>query len=307
MKAFYFYNHQNKGLPLVRALESAGWTWTGQSASAEFILSDIDHPSRRKSLDAFHRQGKRIFVYPHSARPTLFHDFYGYPVYPHVAAGFQSAPGHVEILRRTGVEYPIEVVGWYLSPMRAFQPREKVRKVLFAPIHPTGSGHLSAIDRKINADAFKRLLNLVYSGDIDLTVRFICRLEQNGLWVNDFVKYVQGELDQSYKEIDEADLVVSHQTCAYIAIARGVPTVMMGEDVPPRAGCEELGDFHYSRSWDKYKDLLMYPLDILAEDDTRALLIRAAWSDYEIALWRARMIGQPFEPQRFVETLERYL
>ena len=304
---FYFYNHQNKGLPLVRAMEAAGWTWTAQSSRAKCIFSDSDVPSRTRSLTSFHQMGKTIFLYSHAARPNLFNDFAGYPPFPHIAANFVFAAGHIEILRRIGLTYPMEVVGWYLCPLRPFQPRERAYRVLFAPIHPNNNGTLSKIDRKINADTFRKLLPLVESGEIQLTVRFLRGLERNGLWLVDGVTYVEGQPDQSYEQIDAADLVVSHQTFAHIAIARGVPTVMMSESTPPRIGCEETKNFQFVQRWDDYKDLMMYPLDILTEDDTPALFQRAIQSDQEIADWRARLIGQPFDPFAFVQTVMRYL
>jgi hypothetical protein len=304
---FYFYNHQNKGLPLVRAMEAAGWRWTSQSSHAQAIFSDSDVPSRSKSLTSFHQRGKKIFLYPHAARPNLFNDFEGYPPFPHTTAHFIPAIGHAEILRLIGLRHTFEVTGWYLCPIRPFQPREQVRKILFAPIHPNSNGTLSTADKKINADTMRKLMPLVESGEIELTIRFLRGLEKNGLWPVDGVNYIEGQPDQSFEQIDAADVVVSHQTFAHIAVARGVPTVMMGEDVPPRIGCEEYGTFQYVRNFDRYKHLLMYPLDILAEENTPALLERAVRSDAEIADWRARLIGQPFDPCDFVPLVKKYL
>lgn len=304
---FYFYLHQNKGRPLLEAMKAAGWTPTGQAANAAAVFSDSDVPSRMKSLNGFLRRGAKIFLYPHAARPNLFNDFEGYPWCPKVTAHFVSAEGHIEILKRVGIGHKFEVTGWYLCPMKPFEPRTQARKILFAPIHPNSNGTLSKSDRKVNADTMRKLQPLVESGEIDLTIRFLRGLDKNGLWEVPGVTYIEGQPDQTYSQIDDADLVVSHQTFAYIAIARGVPTVMMGEDVPPRIGCEEYGTFKYVMNFDKYKDLLMYPLDILAEDDTLGLFERAIRSDTEIADWRRRLIGEPFDPLNFVRTVKRYL
>lgn len=306
---FYFFNHQNKGLPLVRAMEAAGWVWTAQAGQAEVVFSDSDVPSRAKSLASFHQRGKKIFLYPHAARPNLFNDLSGYPPFPHVSAHFVTAAGHIDVLKRIGVRHTFEVTGWYLCPMRPFQLKERAYKVLYAPIHPNGNGKLSTIDKKLNADVYNLLLPLARAGEIQLTVRYLRGLVKNGLWEMPGVTYVEGVPDQSYAEIDQADLVIGHQTFAWIAIARGVPTIMMGEEVPPRIGCEETRDFQFTRSWEKYKDLLMYPLDILspASQDVRELFARAIRSDEEIADWRTRMIGEPFDPGRFVDVVKWYL
>jgi hypothetical protein len=304
---FYLFNHQNKGTALVRALQQAGWNWTAQLGRADVIFSDSDVPARAKILQSFHQRGRKVFLYPHAARPTLFNDFVGYPPCPTIDAGFVTAAGHLPIMRAVGISYPIEAMGWHFCPMKAFTPRPEHRRVLFAPIHPNSNGTLSTGDRRLNADTLRKLLPLVRSGEIQLTVRYLRDLTKNGLRIEDGVTYVQGEPDQSYDQIDQADVVISHQTFAYIAIARGVPTVMMGEDVPPRIGCEELHDFQYARSFDKYKDLLMYPYDILAVEDVCGLLQRAVRSDEEIADWRTRLIGEPFDGPRFVQFVEKYL
>lgn len=292
---------------MVRALELSGWIWTAGSGGADIILSDSDVPSRAKSLASFHQRGKKIFLYPHAARPTLFNDFEGYPPSPYIDAHFLTAAGHIEIMRSIGIKYPLEVIGWYLCPMKPFQPRTEARRILFAPIHPNSNGTLPSIDRTMNANVLRKLVPLVKAGEIQLTIRYLRGLEQNGLWIEDKVTYIQGEPDQTYTQIDEADLVIAHQTFAYIAIARGVPTVMVGEDVPPRVGCEEYRTFQYARSFEKYKDLLMYPFDILKEDDTLALFQRAVQSDCEIADWRTRLIGEPFNAAHFVQLVEKYL
>jgi len=304
---FYFYNHQNKSLAMINALQAAGWEWTAQAGHADMVFSDSDVPSRVRSLESFRRRGKKIFIVPHAARPNLFNDFEGYPSYLHVAAEFVAAAGHIEIQKRAGVRHNFEVIGWYLCPIQSFQPRPQAKKILFAPIHPNGNLSLPQVDRQINIDTFKRLLPLVEAGEIELTVRFLRGLERNGLWLVDGVTYIEAQPDQAYIQIDQADRVVSHQTFAHIAVARGVPTVMMGESVPPRIGCDERNNFQYILHFDRYKDLLMFPLDILAEDDTLALFQRAIRDDCEIADWRTRMIGEPFDPGGFVRTVEKYL
>lgn len=304
---FYLFNHQNKGTALVRALQQAGWNWTAQLGRADVIFSDSDVPARAKILASFHQRGKKIFLYPHAARPTLFNDFPGYPPSPYIDAHYITAAGHVPIMRSIGLPYPLEVMGWHLCPMKPFEPRTSARRVLFAPIHPNSNGTLSVGDRKINADTLRKLLPLVRSGEIELTIRYLRGLDKNGIWKEDGITYIEGDPDQSYAQIDDADVVIAHQTFAYIAIARGVPVIMMGEDVPPRMGCEEHRDFQYARSWKKYKDLLMYPFDILAADDVAALFQRAVQSDCEIADWRTRLIGEPFNGPRFVKLVEKYL
>ena len=61
------------------------------------------------------------------------------------------------------------------------------------------------------------------------------------------------------------------------------------------------------KSWDKYKDVLMFPLDILESNDTTSLLELACHSDEPIREWKKKFIGNEFDPKKFVEILESYL
>ena len=51
----------------------------------------------------------------------------------------------------------------------------------------------------------------------------------------------------------------------------------------------------------------MYPLDILHTDDPMALMEQAADSDIMIADWKKRMIGEAFDPVKFVEIVKGYV
>jgi hypothetical protein len=301
----YCFNHQGKGQPYLSALFNAGFT-NARPYEAQVILIDIDNPGRVNPLRHSLKVGKsRLFIYPHSARPAIAWDGLFKPS-RYTTAQFVCAPGHVDVLRSYGYEKPLHVTGWAYTPIKAFKPVESPRRVLFAPIHPTKRGFLSELDKKINAATFERLYRLAQSGEIDLSVRFIRGLANNGLTRRDGVEYIEGNTDLNFDDAKSNDLVVSHQTYAYSCVALGIPVLMMSEETPPRNGGSE-ETFTFVQSWDKYKDLIMYPLDILAEDDTLGLIRRACASDAEIADWRSRIIGEPFDPVKFVQTVRGYL
>lgn len=306
-KKFFAINHQGKADVLIKALIEHGWQQTRRPVEAVFSLSDVDiHPNAIR-LEEFDKMGIKNFLYPHAARPNLFHDFPGFSPSPFVTASFVAAQGHVDILNQIHTKHKLEVIGWFLCPLREFHPRKTCRKVIFAPIHPNSDGSLSDLDKKINRDTFYKLIPLVRAGEIELTVRFIRGLESSGLWHEKQVTYVQVEPRISVAEIDCTDLIISHQTFAALGVARGTPTIMMGEDRPPRVGSPTKGDFRLAKSWEKYSSMLMYPLDILAEDDILGLMKRAISTDESIKDWRERLIGEPFDPRYFVRTLESYL
>ena len=267
----------------------------------KFVLTDNAVLSRQKRLDELLRHGvQKFFIYPHAGRPSLVSAFY--ENWKHITAEFVSAPGHMEVMRRAGNENKLHVVGWSLCPLREFQSRDVIRYVLFAPIHPRNS----AIDRKINQAVLDKLYPLVQSKRIRLTVRYLAPFEGNGIKRYDGVEYIEGTAGPAWKQIDAADVVISHQTFAFLAVARGVPTLMMGEDIRPHVEYRN-GTFIEARGWEDYRDLLMYPLDILYSTDPLGMMEKAAQSDEAIRGWRKRMIGESFDGGKFVETIESYL
>ena len=293
--------HQNKECRFVEALSKHFMVTEAPSRESLFCLTDYDMKSRQYLLEKYrnHYGIERFFIYPHSARPPVMQDIY--PAWVHTTAQFVASDGHAEILRRFGYKKPVHVVGWHLSPILPFKKCEKPHKILFAPIHP----RMSYVDKQINHAAFEKLYPLARSGKIDLTVRYIASLEKSGLKQLEGIRYVRGEQDSSFAMIDEADLVISHQTFAFMAVARGVPTLMMSEETPPH---DFKGDeMIYVPSWYKYKDLMMYPLDLLADGDAYELMQRAGESDHEIADWRKRMIGKPFNQAAFLDAVQSYL
>jgi hypothetical protein len=302
---FFAFNHQGKADAYIRAMTARGWKETKDPGEARFIFSDSNVLNRGKSLDTYGK-GKKVFIYPHAAIPNLFWDMPGQDFKRRIDCHFVPAQGHADAMRAYGFPHPIEVVGWSLSRLLPFKPKQEIKTILFGPIHPNSNGFLCDLDRSINRRAFEALLKVSAFCESELVVRHIGDVKANGIWKAGGVQYIQGEKNQSTNEIDRADLVVSSQTFLYLAIARGIPALSMGEGYPVRWGGTEqaLTSVH---SWEKYKDILMYPLDILAGSDPIGLIERATCSDEFIQEWRERMIGKPFEMGLLADKVEAYL
>lgn len=302
--AFLCFNHQGKGEPFIRALQKKYRYLPGTLYHKDlgFVLTDNDVLNRRVKLENLRRAGiKKFFVYPHAARPSLVSAFY--ETWPHTTVQFVVNGHHAEVMRRLGHVGKLESVGWSLCPIVEFKPRSIVKNVLFAPIHPRNS----AIDKKLNQAVLDKLYPLARAGAIRLTVRYLEPFEGNGIIrYENHVDYRPGTVAPSYTMIDESDVVIAHQTYAYIAVARGVPTLMMGEDFPPHIEYRD-GKRLEARGWQDYKDLIIYPLDILNEDDTLSMMAKAAASDQAIKTWRDRMIGDQFDDNKFITILDKYL
>ncbi len=304
---FICFNHQNKADALINALSgkyNLVHPRIANRASVLFAMSDSDVAGRVTQFRAIQRAGcNRFFVYPHTARPSMINDYH--PTWEGVTAQFVVNEYHTEVLRAYGYNKPLAETGWYLCDLRPFRPRERAYNVLFAPIHPRNAPQ----DRDANARTFERLYPLALKGKINLTVRHVGTLADNGLKQMRGVTYVNGVTngsDDRLASIDAADVVIGHQTFAWVAVARGTPTVMFAEDMPTHfRGIEQR--YTDVKSWAKVSPLFRYPLDILKESDTMALLDRSVKSDDEISDWRRRMIGEAFVPEKFVSILENYL
>ncbi len=224
---------------------------------------------------------------------------------------FVSAPAGVYLMKKIG--YPCEVieVGWSLTPVKRFFPRAEVERITYAPIHPNANGYLHAVDKDLNRRAYARLLDYVQRhDDVVVTVRFGRDINDNGLGEeyrrqDAGIVWKPANLDSSTDDITRADLVVSHQTFAYMAVALGVPTVMMGEDIAPRSGNSEFG-YSYSAHFEDYKDYLMFPLDIL-QGETDEVIQTAITGSVAVEDWKQRFIGSPFRPDYFVDCIEERL
>ena len=300
-------HHQNKESAFRSALLSRGWHETQYTHSQFVTFGLFDGDWREAMIDQM--RGKPWFLYPHAARPMVQYDGCVEPRRD-CRAMFVSAPAGVYLMQKIG--YPCEVVevGWSLCPIRPFQRKEEARNICFAPIHPNGNGYLNDVDKRLNLESYRRIVKYAEAHEATVTVRYCRDINDNGLGEaiaerHPNVIWKQAATDGSTDDITKADLVVAHQTFAYMSVALGTPTVMMGEDVPPRSGNHEKG-FCYVTHWDDYRDYMIYPLDIL-DEDVEETIAMAIESDEPIKEWRDRFIGQPFDGDRFVTAIEERL
>ena len=306
-KIYKMSHHQNKGKAFRNALTDRGWheSQYRHSNHVKFGLFDADW----RPQDIEDLKGAPYFLYPHAARPMVQYDGSVTPR-KDCRTMFVSAPAGVYLMEKIG--YPCEVVevGWSLTPVRPFTPLETAQKITFAPIHPNANGYLNEVDKSLNRSTYSRLLSYAERSGSVITVRFCRDIKDNGLGEeyerqDAGIVWKQANPDSSTDDITNADLVVGHQTFAYMAVALGVPTVMIGEDIAPRSGNREDG-FSFSAHFEDYKDYLMFPLDIL-QGETEDVIHTAITGSEAVEDWKARFIGSPFRPDYFVDCIEERL
>lgn len=316
---FYVYEHQHKAKPYVDALMHAGYRVKHRIAEGiGFVM--IDHewdglfagyiPTKFRSQIAECEQlGIPVFVYPHSVRPNIPFDLTR-EFHPNICALFTIAEGHKVVLKKLGYPNPIEVVGWPYTEICSFRRNSSIEKVrvLFAPLHPVGGSFLPDIDRKLNAKTYKLLLGLL--DRIDLTVRHIGSLKYNNIEPDQHVRFIAGQMDGSTHGMENSDIVIGAYTYAYMAVALGHPLVMLGEGVRPHNSPRSGGQLIWAQNWEKYRDYMAYPFnveDCQTSEDLYDMLKLAMGGDQGIDNWKQRFIGEPFNGQSFVKTLESYL
>lgn len=299
-ESYFIFNHQGKADELVKALSTKYEQVDRRAAIIDFVLTDNDVTGRVSQLDRLRANGaKFFFTYPHSGRVNLYADMYD--TWRHTTAQFVTSDGHAEIMREYGYKKPLHVIGWYLCPIRPFEATTGIN-VLFAPIHP----RMADMDRRVNLDAYNRLMPLHKSGAIKLTIRYLPPFEQNGIPRDDAIRYVEGSLQPDWAGIDAADLVVAHQTFGYLAAARGKPLLGLGEHLPPHS-LGVVSKIKTARNWDRYNHLVRYPFDISDYDDTAQIITRACAAGDETGAWRARMIGKSFDAGAFLGLIDNYM
>ena len=302
-------DHRGTSRQLAQALFRAGHQ-AARSDAADLLLIDIDPPlmadrfdvpvfAHRQVIDHYKSIGAKVVMYSHGVNPALYYDGLFEPYEP-VDIRLVHALGYAEFLRRVECPGEVRVIGWSLCDLLAFTPRRDVRRVLFAPLHPGGTGD-TPIEASSNANAavYQRLL----AGPWQLTVRMIGTLEHNGLWPADGVVFVPGGLDLGLGDIHAADVVVAGAgTFPSVAIARGVPTVMYahGEQAMYGLPGELPGGLLQP---ERYGDYIRYPFSV--EDGPLDELVHAARDEEPILTWKRRYIGEPFDEAAAVAIVER--
>ena len=200
-----------------------------------------------------------------------------------------------------GYPYPVEVTGWTYCEIREHrQGNWKHPRVLFAPIHREQNGYIRPSAAAANQEIHRILVEFAERGEIDLTVRHIGPLGDNK---HPAARYIMGEPDGSYTEIDQADVVIGNQTFAYLAVARGRGTIMYLDKELPCSG-DGPHRMLYAKSWDSYRDIMKYPFYYEDQPGNLLNMIKSVcFKNHSVEVSKSRFIGQQFDPKQFVERL----
>lgn len=294
-------DYQHKADRLRKAIAHAGHQVVSEWPDALLIDHDAQVAHYRRVIERAYSEEAKILLYSHGAPVIVAWDGIWKPS-QYVTAYLAQSPGQKAVMQAYKYPHPICVIGWHFCEQRKFSPALKLNRVLFAPWHPHSNGWLNPEIMTLNTRVYSKLIATGHK----ITVRCVRSLEENGLYPADMVENQQSNMtiEDAVKAIDAAQLVVSNPgTFASLAVARGKPVVMYGQDIQPHDGYSADG-LRYVKSWDAYRDLMRYPYDITdSKPNATANIIHAA-ANQEAVQWRAQFIGEPFNPAEFVELLE---
>jgi hypothetical protein len=294
------HNWQGKATELIAALKKQGAEIVKSKPDVMLIDFDAAVPYYTKKIETAYQQGAEIALYSHGAPVITAYDRVWEPD-PRVRVYLAQSQGQKEVMQTYGYPHPIEVVGWHYCTQKQFKPIWKIQTILFAPHHPHGDGYLMPTVKQSNADTFEKLVQTPYK----IRVMHVGDIRYNGLRSVQDVDYVvsQKTNQHSLKEIDNADIVVSNLgTFASMAIARGKPTVVYGQNIRPHDGyCDE--DITYVKHWERYRDLMHYPHDISELKPKAAQHMIEFAALHEAKEWREKFIGDPLDVVKLYEVL----
>lgn len=281
-------DHQNKSTGLVSEIvrdERLTLIEFGQAADILLIDHDVT-PYYRNIIDAYHGHGAKVLLYPHGATAHLAWDGV-WPECSKVSGFLAMSEGQRLVMQKYGFTKPVHVTDWHWCEIKPFEGAVG-NNVLFAPIHALSNGFIHPDIKHLNTLVFETLCKM----SVNLKVRYVGELEHCGIDPNvNNVHYKKGGADNSIGDIDKADYVVSFGTFAYLAVARGKPTIMYRQDIPYFDG-HAAAEIREAEHWHNYEDYMRYPLDIPAEED----LFMLANKEHIIKTWRRLHIGDQMKP-----------
>lgn len=288
MMRYWILHHQHKGKPIEAALKSQGWIY---SAKPEVALFDTARNSR--VAETFRRSKATLILYPHTAVAAWWYDGL-MPLTDDYSAILVIGAGQKQVQQIITPGKRVEVIGWSYCPILPFQKPDKVKRITFAPMHPSGNGKLRPEAKDTNARVFKQLLEL---DGVQIVLRVIGKLEDSGLWYSPKVIVKNAKPDGTYAEIDIADLVIGEGMFLSLAVARGKPTIGLNQRVSNRTNRGLAPE-----RWEEYNYLQAYPIDF-DDDDGIMKLIDRALDESQVSEWKSRFIGEQLQPKKLSDIL----
>jgi len=235
------------------------------------------------------------FIYPHTPHTYWLWDGV-YPQFP-VSYNFVATQAQKQAMSLYGYPYPIEPVGFPRCSVFDFKPTQ-AKRLLFVPARPRkDEGRQAYLDTMAfrwvieNCDLFERVVVChvgQFDGYFDQRIEFH---KQN-------LKADPNPTENMLRYVDNADLILSVNTVAYLGVARGKPTVFYGESTTP-----ETTSGKKPANWKKYEHLMRFPLSLEDMSVSDVLKVCEDKND-RVEEWKMNNIGSNFDSDKFVSLVE---
>ncbi len=271
---------------------AAGHRWGADPSDSDVVFIDYDlpHPAYQRWVE----MAKGLVIYPHGASFTMGHDLAGDPIPTDLTLGLGE--GQKALLEAYDYPNPVEAIGWPWGGRGPVRGPRRLRRVLFAPLHPLGSGYLREDLQELNQEAYEMLLG----EGVELTVRHLGPLSQSGLKHRPGVRYIEGQ-PGTLAGIEDADVVVASQTFAARSLVAGWPVVMFATEREWRLESEHDLGCTWAEDWERHAAANAYPYTLApsipqaASEDPCPLVVQA---------WKDRFIGPDWDPEAFTRLIE---
>lgn len=297
MDKYFISYDRDSALAYIDALSKKGFERVSDYRDAYFYILDRNWRDTREIMRYARGNHRKIFLIPHGSRGYMFWDSIYVDMDMDFTAYYVPSWGVKHVM--CDLPVPVHVTGWPWCKVIGARTT-KLKKVLFAPIHPDTEGKWTWAPQwlEFNKRVWEKLLPI--RDRFELIVYHSWPPETNGLTIENNVKYIPSSLmmRDAVGIIDQADVVIAQETFASLAIARGCPTVMIDDTAIPPA---PLG--FVSKYWNRYLKHA-YPLNFLQEDDIYGLLQKA--TRYDVSEWKNLFIGDNFDEKAFATNIQEY-
>ena len=298
-KSYYITKHQNKQKPFQKEMEEAGWSFSEDNVDVGLFDRDryllAENNQLIPKVSEFVEKKIPIFIWPHTAIHPWWYDRL-VEIGDYIRCIFVIGEGQKEVMKIISPHTHVEICGWPWSKQKYFEQPKSLKNVLFAPIHPDGKGAI----RPESYEANRTIQGELTSLGLNVTCRYVGGFVSQGLENNDSWNWVKARADNTFQDIDNADIVIAEGVFMYLAIARGKPTIGINQHLPVRTNrfCERF----CPPNWHKYGHILAYPINY--KEGHLPRLIDWALKEEQLE-WRKRLIGNDME--YFSTKIERML
>jgi len=303
MATFKATNNRDKGNTYIKALVDAGHIQK-DSFDVDFLLLDLERHALEE-VNKFIASKKPVFIYPHAAIADILWDGMYVPL--KITRNFVPGEGQKEVMRLYGYPNKVVVCGWPYGKVIDFIPTTG-KKLLYAPIHPNSRGRKMRDEDKANNK--KTMLLILENKHLfdEIRIRFGGRMKDNGLEEfrerTDVVfENAVYHIDHSIESISRADIVISFGTFGYLSVSQGKPTIFYGQETPPH------NMRRTAKSYEKYMNYRRFPLDTdsCPKIPFKFIIEQVCTENYMVEDWKERFIGNDFDSQKFISTVEQFL